>query len=226
MPTPNPFLQLFGRSPIRPLQEHIDKVYECAQQLMPFFQAVLANDWEKASRIQHVIAELENQADVLKKELRLNLPKGLFLPVPRTDLLDMLRSQDRIANKAKDIAGLILGRKMQIPSELALDLEKFLQRSIDATAQAHKSIHELDSLLETGFSGHEISVVEEMIDELDAIESDTDEMQIRIRQKLYEVEKDLPPIDTMFLYSVIEWIGELANRAQRVGGQLQLLIAR
>lgn len=226
MPTPNPFLQLFGRSPIRPLQEHIDKVYACAQQLVPFFQAVLANDWEKAAHIQHTITELEHQADVLKKELRLNLPKGLFLPVPRTDLLDMLRSQDRIANKAKDIAGLILGRKMQIPSQLAEDLQKFLQRSIDATAQAHKSIHELDSLLETGFSGHELGIVEEMIDELDAIEHDTDEMQIRIRKKLYEVERDLPPIDTMFLYSVIEWIGELANRAQRVGGQLQLLIAR
>lgn len=226
MPTPNPFLQLFGRSPIRPLQEHIDKVYACAQQLVPFFDAVLANDWVKATEIQHQITVLENEADVLKKELRLNLPKGLFLPVPRTDLLDMLRSQDRIANKAKDIAGLILGRKMQFPSQLAADIQKFLQRSIDATAQAHKSIHELDTLLETGFSGHELGIVEEMIDELDSIEHDTDEMQIRIRKKLYEVEKDLPPIDTMFLYSVIEWIGELANRAQRVGGQLQLLIAR
>lgn len=226
MPTPNPFLQLFGRSPIRPLQEHIDKVYSCAQRLIPFFDAVLANDWNKAAELQHIITELENEADVLKKELRLNLPKGLFLPVPRTDLLDMLRSQDRIANKAKDIAGLILGRKMQIPSQLAEDLKKFLQRSIDATAQAHKSIHELDTLLETGFSGHELGIVEQMIDELDDIEHDTDEMQIRIRKKLYDVEKDLPPIDAMFLYSVIEWIGELANRAQRVGGQLQLLIAR
>lgn len=226
MPTANPFLQLFGRSPIRPLQEHIDKVYACAQRLVPFFDAVLANDWEKAETIQHAITDLEHEADVLKKELRLNLPKGLFLPVPRTDLLDMLRSQDRIANKAKDIAGLILGRKMQIPPQLAGDLQKFLQRSIDATAQAHKSIHELDSLLETGFSGNELGIVEEMIDELDDIEHDTDEMQIRIRKQLYQVEKDLPPIDTMFLYSVIEWIGELANRAQRVGGQLQLLIAR
>jgi uncharacterized protein len=226
MPTPNAFLQLFGRSPIRPLQEHIDKVYACAQRLIPFFDAVLSNDWDKATELQREITDLEHEADVLKKQLRLNLPKGLFLPVPRTDLLDMLRSQDRIANKAKDIAGLILGRRMQIPEPLAQDIQRFLQRSIDATAQAHKSIHELDSLLETGFSGNELGIVEVMIQELDDIEHDTDEMQIRIRKKLYEVERDLPPIDTMFLYSVIEWIGELANRAQRVGGQLQLLIAR
>lgn len=226
MPTPNPFLQLFGRSPIRPLQSHIDKVYECAQKLIPFFEAILADDWDKAASIQQGITELEHQADNLKKELRLNLPKGLFLPVPRTDLLDMLRSQDRIANKAKDIAGLILGRKMHIPSAIASDLQQYLHRSIAAAAQAHKAIHELDTLLETGFSGNEINIVEEMIQELDDIEHDTDEMEIRIRKQLFNVEKELPPVDVMFLYNIIEWIGELADRSQKVGGQLQLLIAR
>jgi len=29
----------------------------------------------------------------------------------------------------------------------------------------------------------------------------------------------------MFLYQVIQWTGELADQAQRVGSQLQLLIA-
>lgn len=226
MPTPNPFLQLFGRSPIRPLQEHIDKVYECTQRLIPFFDAVTVQDWDKASVIQHHIHELEHDADVIKRQLRLNLPKGLFLPVPRTDLLDMLRSQDRIANRAKDIAGLVLGRHMVIPTQIAEDIKIYLKRSIAAAQQAHRAIHELDTLLETGFSGHEINIVEEMIQELDDIEHDTDEMQIRIRKQLYSLEKDLPPVDVMFLYNIIEWIGDLADRAQKVGGQLQLLIAR
>jgi uncharacterized protein Yka (UPF0111/DUF47 family) len=30
----------------------------------------------------------------------------------------------------------------------------------------------------------------------------------------------------MFLYRIIEEVGELADRAQRVGGQLQMLLAR
>lgn len=226
MPTPNPFLQLFGRSPIRPLQEHIDKVHACANKLVPFFEAVLAKDWDKAATIQRAITEMENEADILKRELRLNLPKGLFLPVPRTDLLDMLRSQDRIANKAKDIAGLILGRKMSIPDKLSDTFQKYLHRSLAATAQAHRAIHELDTLLETGFSGHEVTIVEEMIQELDDIEHDTDEMEIQIRKQLFTLEKELPPVDVMFLYSIIDWIGDLADRAQKVGGQLQLLIAR
>ncbi|HHX06608.1 MAG TPA: DUF47 family protein, partial [Pseudomonas sp.] len=41
----NPFVSLFGRSPIGPMQQHIAKAHECASNLVPFFQAVIAEDW-------------------------------------------------------------------------------------------------------------------------------------------------------------------------------------
>jgi predicted phosphate transport protein (TIGR00153 family) len=222
----NAIMTLFGRSPIRPLQEHIDKVLACTKTLLPFLDAMIAEDWVKASELQHIMADLEQQADDIKREIHTNLPGGLFLPVPRTDLIDMVRSQDRIANRAKDIAGLMLGRKMKIPPALSEDLKYFVSRSVEAAAQAHKAIQELDELLETGFSGHEARIVESMITELDAIEQDTDNIQIEIRAKLFVLEKDLPPIEVMFLYNIIEWIGDLADRAQKVGAQLHMLLVK
>jgi len=47
-----------------------------------------------------------------------------------------------------------------------------------------------------------------------------------IRHKLFAIEKDYHPIDMMFLYDIIEKVGGLANRARRVGGRLQTLVAR
>jgi uncharacterized protein len=61
------------------------------------------------------IATLEREADRLKKELRLQLPKGMMLAMSRRDVLEVLTVQDRIANTAKDIAGLILGRGCGFP---------------------------------------------------------------------------------------------------------------
>jgi predicted phosphate transport protein (TIGR00153 family) len=225
MPT-TPFLNMFGRSPIRPLEEHMAKVHACVLQLQPFFEAVLKQDWPQVEILQQKVASLENQADVIKRDLRVHLPKGLFMPVSRIDLLELLSVQDRLANKAKDIAGVVLGRKMVFPEPLTPLFREFLARSLDASHQANTAIHELDELLETGFSGNEVKLVEGMITKLSQIERDTDEKQIHLRQILFDLEDKLPPINVIFLYKIIEWTGDLADRAQDIGDRLQILLAR
>lgn len=225
MPT-TPFLDMFGRSPIGPLEEHMSKVHACVTRLAPFFEAVLAADWPQVEALQQEIALLENEADDMKRDLRLHLPKGLFMPVSRSDLLELLSVQDRLANKAKDIAGMVLGRKMHLPSQITELFMKFLHRCLDASTQADTAIHELDELLETGFSGSEVKVVEGMIAELSHVERDTDKKQIQLRHIVFGLEAELPPVDVVFIYKIIEWVGDLADRAQDIGDRLQILLAR
>ena len=222
----NPFVSLFGRSPIGPMQQHIAKAHECAANLVPFFEAVMAEDWAKVEQVQQEMSRLEHEADKLKKSVRLHLPKSLFLPVPRSDLLELLSVQDKVANRAKDIAGLMLGRQMAIPQALQPLVRTYVQRSVDASAQALKAMNELDELLETGFAGREAVLVETLIEELGSIENDTDRLQIEVRRNLFKLEKDLPPVDVMFLYQIIDWVGDVADRAQRVGNRLEQLLAR
>jgi len=222
----NPILQMFGQSPIRPLQSHMEKAYECTKRLDDFFKAVMPGDWALAAQKQQEIARLEHEADQIKKELRLHLPKSLFLPVPRGDLLQMLTLQDHLPNKAKDIAGLVLGRQMHFPAEIAQLFLNLLKRCLDAAAQARQAIGELDELLETGFRGNEVKIVEAMIAELDKIEHATDDMQVEIRQQIFKLEKTLPPVDVIFLYKVLEWTGDLADISHNIGEQFCLLLAR
>jgi len=222
----NPLGNLFGKSPIKPLQDHMVVACDTASELVGFFQAVVAKDWALARTIQLRIAEKENQADDLKKNLRLHLPQSLFMPVPRSDLLEILSMQDAIANCTRDIAGIMLGRKMEIPESIQALMQNFVQSAVDASNQALKAIHELDELLETGFSGHELTIVEQLIEELDDCEHRADEIEIEIRAALFAIEDSLPPVKVMFLYRVIEWIGDLSNCAQKVGSRLQLLLAR
>jgi len=223
---PSMISSIFGRSPVKPLQNHMHASHQCVSQLIPFFDAVLANDWDRVGELQKDISALENKADELKRDLRMQLPNSLLMPVSRRDLLEVLAMQDKIANKAKDIAGLITGRKMIFPEAIAATLKQYVQRSVDASAQARKAIDEFDELVETGFSGREVKVVETMINDLDDIEGDTDRIQVQIRAEIYKLEKELPPIDVIFMYKIIDWIGELADRAQRVGSRLELMLAR
>jgi uncharacterized protein len=225
MPT-TPFLNMFGRSPIKPLEEHMAKVHVCVQELGPFFQAAFAENWPEVERIQQEIVRLENQADVLKRDLRLHLPNSLFTSVSRSDLLELLNVQDTLANKAKDIAGVVMGRRMIFPELLKAPFIEFLKRCIEASNQADTAIHELDELLETGFSGNEVKHVDNMITKLSRIEHETDELQIQLRQMMFNLEDQLQPVKVMFLYEIIEWTGELADDARSVGDYLQILVAR
>lgn len=222
----SPIFQMFARSPFMPMQEHIAKAQACAAELVPFFNAVIAEDWEAASEHQQRIAALEHEADDIKRKIRQNLPGSLFLPVPRSDLLELLRMQDKIANKAKDIAGLILGRRMSIPEALQQGLLDFLDTALQTTDQAKTALNELDELVTAGFRGREIELVERLLTELDRLENQTDGCERKLRSALFAVERDLYPVDVMFLYQIINWIGDLANRAQQVGSRLQLLLAR
>lgn len=226
MSSGNLLFKIFGRSPLGPLQTHMETVYKAVEHLKLFFESTLTNDWDKAFEIYNQISTQEREADELKKTVRLSLPQGFFLPVPRTDLLEMLVRQDSIANRAKDIAGITIGRKITFPSSMQKDFMIYLERSIQASFQAHQAIQELDNLLETGFSGREVDLVVSMIEKLDVIEHETDTMQIDLRQKLFSIEKDLNAVDVMFLYKLLDWTGDLADRAQKVGGQLEVIIAR
>lgn len=220
------FATMFRKSPIRPLQKHMEKVHECVSKLGPFFIEIMHENWDKAEELHKQIILFENEADEIKRKLRLHLPKGLFMPVQRSDVLELLTRQDMIANDAKDIAGIVMGRKMVFPIEITQEYLDFLKRCLDATDQAYEAINELDELFEVGFSGKEVKIVEDMVRKLHEAEYDADRQQIKLRKKLFELESELPPVNVMFLYQILDWTGELSDRAQRVGDSLQMLIAQ
>lgn len=224
--TRNTILGVFAKSPIKPLEKHIRLVTQCSKQLIPFFNACSTQNWDEAKEIRAKISSFEKEADALKRQLRLELPSGLFMPVQRTDLLELLSEQDKIANKSKDISGRVLGRQIIIPASLQSSFLTYLERNLDAIEKAAEAINELDDLLETGFRGIEVQLVEKMINQLDLIENDTDSMQIKIRQDLLSIESELNPVDVMFLYQIIDWVGELADIAESVGARLEIMLAR
>ncbi len=220
------FTSLFGRSPFKPMQEHIGIVARCAAEVPNLFEALAAGDQEKVNAVKDRIYELEQEADDIKHELRAHLPKSLLLPVDRRDLLEVLDMQDSIADTAQDIAGLLYERPMEVPASLKDPLLALTRRCVDACDQAVKIIGELDELVETGFRGRESDRVTEMVDELNKIETDTDEMGTELVRRLFAQEDEMKPVSVMFWYELIQWIGDLADYAEKVGNRLRLLLAR
>jgi len=220
----NYFSKIFGASPVAPIQEHMELCYKAIKELAVFFKCAADADWEGAQQSREKIVQLENDADDFKRQLRSQLPKSLFMPVAREDLLGLILVQDKLPNLARDVSGLVIGRKMQIPPSMREQLLAFVSRTADAAKKARKTIRELDELFETGFRGAEAQLVASLVNELDQIENDTDDMQAVLRNQLFDIEAELPPVDVMFLYREIELIGEIGDMAERIGRRLELML--
>jgi predicted phosphate transport protein (TIGR00153 family) len=217
---------LFGKSPISPLQQHMKKVHSCIKEFGVFAKATNAENWEKAQAAQISIAQKEHKADKLKKKLRMNLPSTFMMPFSRRDLLDVLLIQDSIANITKDLAGLMMSRRMVFPKEFAEDFINLTGLCIKTSAAALVAINELDELLETAFSSRERKIVDQMIKKINELEHDTDIAQSEIREKLFALESSLAPVDVMFYYRAIEWLGETADAAQKVGSRFEVMLTK
>ncbi|MBF0469945.1 MAG: TIGR00153 family protein [Gammaproteobacteria bacterium] len=222
----NPIASLLGNSPFKPMQLHMRAVKECTSHVPELFAALIANDDARLKQAQEAIFSKEHEADEIKNNLRAHLPKGLFMPVDRRDLLTLLDSQDSIANTAQDIAGLLMQRKMEVPEEMKDALVEFVQRCVDSSDHAASVIEELDELVEMGFRGREAARVDEMIDSLIAVENETDQMGINLCQILFKHEDEMKPVSVIFWYQLLHEIGALADHAEKVGNRLRLLIAR
>jgi predicted phosphate transport protein (TIGR00153 family) len=226
MVTGTTFSKLFGQSPFTALQEHMIIVVKCAQQVQPLFEALVAGDKHQVIEQKDRIFTLEAEADRLKHELRAHLPKSLFMPVDRRDLLELLTLQDTIANVAQDIAELLIERNMNIPDFLREPLIQLTSRCTDTVEFSGKVIAELDELLATGFRGREADIVAQMITELNEMEDETDKLGVALARALFKHEDELTPVSVMMWYQLIEWIGDLADYAEKVGDHLRLLIAK
>ena len=218
-------LDLFAKSPFKPLQEHMNVVLRCVKEGVPLLEALCAGDDAAVRAAWERIDALEGEADRLKNDLRAHLPKRLMLPVDRRDLLEILDLQDSIADKLQDVAGLLLDRKMPVPASMAPKLME-LARSAERTCeQSAVAIASLDELVEIGFRGREADRVAERIERIGELEGETDRLETELLRELFRLEDEMSAVSVMLWYQIIGWIGNIADNAEKVGNRLRLLIA-
>ena len=217
---------IFGPSVLKPLQDHMSISIECVNLLTPLVEALIQGNNEIADSVHQDIIKHEQHADQQKSKLRQQLGLSLLLPIPRPDLLEIIRLQDKIANRARDLAGLMIVRKMVFPESLQNEYANFLKSCQQTCVQAQSCIKELDELLETGFGGKVVDLMNDFLQRLDEIETQTDDAKRNLEIKLMALEDQVPPVQVMFMYRAITLTANLADQASRLGNRLQAQISR
>jgi uncharacterized protein len=217
---------LFAKSPFGPLQDHMAKVMDCVRLIPDLFRAIEKEDDEQVRIITEKIKKAEFDADEIKNQIRSDLPSTIFTPVDRTDLLDILRFQDRISDVAEDVAVLYQMKKLPFPESIRELFWKFLDQVMVTAEQYARISGELDELLEASFGGAEAGKVMEMITVLCEMEHEADARQHHLLQKLLSREEELGALNIILWMRIFQCVGDIANGAEKVGNRLRLFISK
>ncbi len=217
-------LRLFGRSPFSPLQSHMESVAKCVHSLPQLCEALELKDYIRLEQLAEEISKLEHDADLIKNDIRNHLPKGLFLPIDRGNLLDILSLQDSIADQVEDVAVLVTLKPLELLPIFNKEFKLFLQKNIETFDEAQLIIKELHELVESSFGGIEAKKVRAMVDEVAYREHEVDLIQRNLLKSLFKAEEDLTYITFHQWQRLIHSIGSISNLSENLAYRIRMTL--
>ncbi|MFC1565291.1 TIGR00153 family protein, partial [candidate division KSB1 bacterium] len=217
---------LFGRSPFGPLMEHMQIVKSCVEKIIPFFEAAEKKDKKELKKIAKEIFDLEGKADDIKNSLRDHLPKSLFMPVDRANLLEILDLQDSIADVTQDITIAFSLKELDIPETIVAEFRAFVDSSVKVCFLTTEIVEKMDQLLDVSFTGPEADKVLGFVTEVNNLERENDEAGINLSRKLFKMDEELTCLEIFLWLKVIDLTGDLADYAQKMANRIRLMVAK
>lgn len=218
-------LNLLRQSPFEPLYKHRLQVLECVKLVRPLFEAVFARDLEKQSQIQAEINEFEHLADRDKVEIRRIIPKGIFLPVYREDLLRYLKIQDNLADTVKDISVLLSFKQLSAPPELAKSILEYIDIILGVCHLTDDATDLLRPLVEAGFKGNDVPIVLDLVEKAEVAERTADLAGHALARQLFTMEDKLSAGELLLWFRIFDLLGRMANHAENTGEWLRNMLS-
>lgn len=217
-------LNLFGRSPFAPLQSHMQQVGTCVHLLPELFRYLEEGNSAALEEVAAKISYQEHQADLIKNDIRNHLPKGLFLPIAREHLLEILAIQDRIADTVEDVAVLATLKKIPLLNEFRKEFDLFVIKNIDAFDSAERIINEMNELLESSFGGIEAQKVRSMVEDVAFKEHEVDLIQRKLFRGLLEAEGKMSYSTFDLWQKIFEATAAVSNLSENLANRVRMTL--
>lgn len=217
---------LFIKSPFGPIVEHAKKVHECVEMIQPLMEALAHENHILIRKLQDKVSKLEYEADLLKHDIRENLPRRFFLPVPREELDGFLQCQEKMADYAEDFSIILMIRKTKLHHHVQDKFFAFVEQIFQVSGTLLTAAVELKNLAEVSFGGAESREVLDLIKNLGEEEWKADRLARSLSIDIYKLEEELSPIDIMFYEKILLKLSAIANEAENAGDFLRAMIVK
>ena len=219
-----PFLSMFVSSPFDSLQEHAEKVKECALAFQQAMECHVSKKCLNFEEFRQKIASLESEADAIKRRIRGHIPKGTMLPVDKFQLFRYLREQDHVLDAVEDALDWISFRSEPgIPPELEKEFFLLVDAIIDPIEELSVMVAEARNYFKN-FSEKKRIAVKKIIGNLRVKEHQADKLEAAIKRKVFNMRID--PVTVFHMVRLAETIGSIADYAENAGDMMRAMIAK
>ena len=180
-----PFMSMFIKSPFDGLQEHAEKVKECAWVFQRAIECIIEDRCEDFEQFRKDIDKLESEADAIKRRIRGHLPKGTMLVVDKFEVFRYLSEQDKVLDVVEEgLDWLSFRAAAGIPEVLEKDFMILVEAVIDPIEQLSKMVAEARKYF-SSFSEKQRVVVKDMIRTLRQYEHEADKIEDATKEKIF-----------------------------------------
>ncbi|MBW1958936.1 MAG: TIGR00153 family protein [Deltaproteobacteria bacterium] len=219
-----PFFKMFMTSPFEGLQEHAEKVMECAWAFQQAMECYFADKCKTFEEFRQEVTQIESQADAIKRRIRGHIPKRTMMPISNFLVFRYLREQDQVLDAMEDSLDWISYRaESGIPQELEKDFALLVDAVIDPIEQLSGLVVQA-RLYFKKFSEKQRVVVKNIIHTLRQQEHEADKFEDIIKKKVFNLEADA--ITIFHLVRLAETIGSIADHAQNAGDMMRAMLAK
>ena len=219
-----PFFSMFMTSPFEGLQEHAEKVKECAWAFQQAIECHLADNCKTFEEFRQEVIQLETEADVIKRRIRGHLPKGTMMPVYNFLLFRYLREQDQVIDAVEDALDWISFRSEPgIPAELEKEFVILTDAVMDSIEELSKMVVEARKYFKN-YSEDQRVIIKNIIRTLRRQEHEADEAEDMVKQKVLNM--DIDAVTVFHMVRLAEIIGSIADHAENAGDMMRAMVAK
>ena len=214
----------FGRSVFGPIHEHLVKVMECLELLVPMAEAFVQGDQPEVQRRAAEIHEREHAADQIKNEIRRRLSASIFSSIERSEVLLLLKTQDSVSDNCEEVAKLLEIRRTPVPEplhQLLLDYAAQIYRTGECLAVATEKLQEVGS---PSASEDLAQDIDGRLDEVGRQEHQANLAEQAFLKRLFEEEKSLDPVGVIFLMEISNQLAAIGDEAENTADGLRRLV--
>lgn len=219
-----PFFSMFVTSPFEGIQEHAEKVKECAWSFQQAIECYVSSKCQRFEDLRQEVSQTEREADSIKRRIRGHLPIGTWMPVSKFQLFRYLREQDGVLDALEDALDWISYRAEKgIPSEVEKSFLLLVDAVIDPIEELDRMVKEARAYFKT-YNEEKRTLVKDIIRNLRQMEHEADKIEDTVKRIIFNHCTDA--VTVFHMVRLAEIIGSIADHAENAGDMMRAMLAK